>query len=165
MKTSTRCAMWRRSCGRDGGVDGELGRPGERVSARRGARWRRRACAVAIATAERAREKMRWRRGGRRCSADVGARVEGEAGRLRCAASFVGTWRPRGVRALTLQSGVAHGSRGTARSRPGRLAQLGQRRGATRASQRVSERASTEAGQAGVANWAESEAAAHKVKM
>ena len=82
---------------------------------------------------------MRWRRGGRHCSTDVGARVEGEAGRLRRAASFAGTWRPRGVRA---QSPVGRG-----------------------VGEPASERASAEAGWAGIANWAESEAAAHKVKM
>jgi len=69
--------------------------------------------------------------------------VEGEAGRLRSAASFAGAWRPRGVRAL---SPVGRG--------------VGEP-----ASERASERASAEAGRAGVANWAESEAAAHKVKM
>jgi len=72
-------------------------------------------------------------------SADEGERVEGEAGRLRRAASFAGAWRPRGVRA---QSSVGRG-----------------------AGEPASERASAEAGRAGVANWAESEAAAHKVKM
>ena len=37
-KVSTRCARRRRSYGRDGGFNGELGRSRERVSARRGAR-------------------------------------------------------------------------------------------------------------------------------
>ena len=57
---------------------------------------------------------------------DVGARVDGEAGRLRRAASFAGTWRPRGVRA---QSPVGRG-----------------------VGEPASERASAEAGRASVAN-------------
>ena len=38
-EASTRCAKMSRRCGRDGGLNGELGRPGERPSARRGAWW------------------------------------------------------------------------------------------------------------------------------
>jgi len=38
-EASTRCAMMSQRCGRDGGFNGELGRPGERAPARRGARW------------------------------------------------------------------------------------------------------------------------------
>ena len=65
--------------------------------------------------------------------------MEGEVGRGCRAACVARAWRPRGVRA---QSPVGHG-----------------------AGEPASERASAEAGRADVANWAESEAAAHKVKI
>jgi len=52
-EASTRCTRRRRSCGLDGGFNGELGRSGELLPTRRGARWRRRTCAAAV---ERARE-------------------------------------------------------------------------------------------------------------
>ena len=38
-EASTRCAKMSRRCGRDGGLNGKLGRPGELAPARRGARW------------------------------------------------------------------------------------------------------------------------------
>ena len=66
-------------------------------------------------------------------SAYEGERVEGEAGRLRRAASFAGAWRPRGVRAL---SPVGHGvgepaseRAGQHGGRPGRHRELGRKRG------------------------------------
>ena len=71
-------------------------------------------------------------------SAYEGERVEGEAGRLRRAASFADAWRPRGERALTRSGACAADRRGT----------WEQGRGA-------------KAGQAGLCGWAESEAAAH----
>ena len=118
-EASTRCARRRRSCGRDGGFNGELGRSRERVPARHGARWRGRACAAAVAAAERARAKMRWRRGGGRCSADGGERVEGEAGRGCRAACVAGAWRPRGERVLTPVGALVRASGRRRRGRPG----------------------------------------------
>ena len=73
-------------------------------------------------------------------SAGEGERVEGGAGRLRCAASFTGAWRVRGVRAVARSgecaaSGAARGNgRGSALRQAGRVgwaeAKVRARRGA-----------------------------------
>ena len=85
--------------------------------------------AATVAALRRRRAKMRWRRGGGRCLADGGERVEGEAGRGCRAVCVAGAWRPRGERVLTSVGALVWASGRRRGGRPGQPVRLGRKGG------------------------------------